>query len=118
MKKILSVLLIALLVLAVLSVTGVLLFHHFVADQITDKGGMMNPDYMDGTDDVYMQDGNHTDTTSQVEITFFNLLEKYKRTITIDPTTLTREETQSETSASQTGETATSEQTGDALLDW
>lgn len=60
MKKILSVLLIALLVLAVLSVTGVLLFRHFVADQITDKGGMMNPDYMDGTDDVYMQDGNHT----------------------------------------------------------
>lgn len=58
------------------------------------------------------------DTTSQVEITFFDLLEKYKRTITIDPTTLTREETQSETSASQTGETATSEQTGDALLDW
>ena len=60
MKKILSVLLIALLVLTVLSVTGVLLFRHFVADQITDKGGMMNPDYMDGTDDVYMQDGNHT----------------------------------------------------------
>lgn len=53
-----------------------------------------------------------------MEITFFDLLEKYKRTITIDPPTLTREETQSETSASQTGETATSEQTGDALLDW
>lgn len=52
------------------------------------------------------------DTASPVEITFFDLLEKYKRTITIDPTTLTREETQVETSAS------TTEATGDALLDW
>lgn len=44
MKKILTVLLIALLALTVLGVTGVLLFRHFVADQIMDKGGMMNPD--------------------------------------------------------------------------
>lgn len=60
MKKILTVLLIALLALTVLGVTGVLLFRHFVADQIMDKGGMMNPDYTDGTDDVYILDGDHT----------------------------------------------------------
>ena len=60
MKKVLSVLLIALLVLTVLSVTGVLLFRHFVADQITDKGGMMNPDYNDGTEPVPVLDGDHT----------------------------------------------------------
>lgn len=58
------------------------------------------------------------DTASPVEITFFDLLEKYKRTITIDPTMLTREETQPESSASQKRETATSELTGDTLLDW
>lgn len=60
MKKILSVLLIALLALTVLSVTGVLLFRHFVADQITDKGGMMNPDYNDGTEPVPVLDGDYT----------------------------------------------------------
>lgn len=60
MKKILMVFLIVLLALTVLGVTGVFLFRHFVADQIMDKGGMMNPDYMDGTDDVYMQDGDYT----------------------------------------------------------
>ena len=60
MKKILGVFLIALLALTVLGVTGVLLFRHFVADQIMDKGGMMNPDYMDGTDDVHILDGDHT----------------------------------------------------------
>ena len=46
MKKILSVFLIA---LTVLRVTGVL-----------DKGGMMNPDFVDGTDDVHILDGDHT----------------------------------------------------------
>ena len=60
MKKILSVLLIALLALTVMSVTGVLLFRHFVTDRVMDKGGMMNPDYTDEADDVYMQDGDHT----------------------------------------------------------
>ncbi len=60
MKRILTVLLIVLLALTGLCVTGVLLFHHFVADQIMDKGGMMNPDYTDGTDDVYMQDDGYT----------------------------------------------------------
>lgn len=60
MKKILSALLIALLALTVLSVTGVLLFRHFVADQIMDKGGMMNPDYNDGTEPVPVLDGDHT----------------------------------------------------------
>ena len=60
MKKILSVFLLALLALTVLSVTGVLLFRHFVADQIMDKGGMMNPDYKDGTETVPILDGDHT----------------------------------------------------------
>lgn len=60
MKKVLTVLLIVLLALTVLCVTGVLLFRHFVADQIMDKGGMMNPDYMDGTDAVPILDGDHT----------------------------------------------------------
>lgn len=49
MKKILSVFLLA---LAVLGVTGVLLFRHFVADRIMDKGGMMNPDDMEGTETI------------------------------------------------------------------
>ena len=43
-EKILSVFLIA---LTVLGVTGVLLFRYIVADQIMDKGGMMNPDFVD-----------------------------------------------------------------------
>ena len=60
MKRILSVFLIALLVLTVLGVTGVLLFRHFVADQIMDKGGMMNPDYMDETETTPILDGYHT----------------------------------------------------------
>ena len=47
------------------------------------------------------------DTTSQVEITFSDLLEKYKKTITIDPTTLTREEAQD-----STGEDEISQQEG------
>lgn len=46
--------------LALVTLTGMGLFKHFVTDQIMDKGGMMNPDYMDGTDDVYIQDGDHT----------------------------------------------------------
>ena len=57
MKKILSVFLIA---LTVLSVTGVLLFRHFVADQIMDKGGMMDPDDMDGTETIQILDGDYT----------------------------------------------------------
>ena len=60
MKKILSILLIALLALTVLGLTGVLLFRRFVADQIMDKGGMMNPDHMDGTDTASILDGDHT----------------------------------------------------------
>lgn len=59
MKKILNIFLIALLALTVLSVTGVLLFRHFVADRIMDKGGMINTDYMDGTDSVHILDGDH-----------------------------------------------------------
>ena len=43
-EKILSVFLIA---LTVLGVIGVLLFRYIVADQIMDKGGMMNPDFVD-----------------------------------------------------------------------
>lgn len=60
MKKILSVFLIALLALTVLSVIGVLLFRHFIASQIMDKGGMMNPDYIDETDTVSIPDGDYT----------------------------------------------------------
>lgn len=57
MKEILSVFLI---VLTALGVTGVLLFRHFVADQIMDKGGMMDPDDMDGTETILILDGDHT----------------------------------------------------------
>ena len=57
MKKVLSVFLLA---LTVLGVTGVPLFRHFVADQIMDKGGMMNPDYMDETETTPILDGYHT----------------------------------------------------------
>ena len=46
--------------LTLVTLTGVGLFKHFVTDQIMDKGGMMNPDYVDGTDDVHIQDGDHT----------------------------------------------------------
>lgn len=37
--------------------TGVLLYRHFVADQIMDKGGMMSPDYMDETETTPILDG-------------------------------------------------------------
>lgn len=60
MKNILIVLLIALLALTVLSVTGVLLFRHFVTDRIMDKDGMINPDYKDGTETAHILDGDHT----------------------------------------------------------
>ena len=46
--------------LTLVTLTGVGLFKHFVTDQIMDKGGMMNPDYVDGTDDVHILDGDHT----------------------------------------------------------
>lgn len=60
MEKILSVSLIALLALTVLGVTGVLLFRHFIADQIMDNGGTMNTDYMDGSETSHILDGDHT----------------------------------------------------------
>ena len=46
--------------LTLVTLTGVGLFKHFVTDQIMDKGGMMNPDYVDGTDDVHILDGDYT----------------------------------------------------------
>lgn len=55
-----------------------------------------------------------SDATNPIEVTFSDLFEKEGGTITIDPTTLTREETASESSTSKTGEATT----GDALLDW
>lgn len=58
MKKVLLVLLIVLLVLAILCAAGVFLFRHFVADQIMDKGGMENPDYV--PEDVQPLDGDYT----------------------------------------------------------
>ena len=60
MEKILSVSLIALLALTDLGVTGVLLFRHFIADQIMDNGGTMNTDYMDGSETPHILDGDHT----------------------------------------------------------
>ena len=58
------------------------------------------------------------DTENPVEVTFTDLLEKYKETITVDPTTLTREETQQGSSAAETDDPMTAALTGDALLDW
>lgn len=43
MKKVLRVILIVLLALAVLITAFVLLYRHFVANQIMDRGGMENP---------------------------------------------------------------------------
>ena len=65
------------------------------------------------------------DATSPVEVTFSDLFEKKGGTITIDPTTLTREQTQAAAPAVDSGEadssgeaTATAVLTGDPLLDW
>lgn len=60
MKKILTVLLIVLLALVALGVAGVFLLRHFVTNQIMDRGGMMNPDYIDEIDDSHILDGDHT----------------------------------------------------------
>lgn len=57
MERVLITFLIA---LTVSSVTGVILFRHFVADQIMDKDCMMNPDYMNGTETAHILDSNHT----------------------------------------------------------
>ena len=43
MKKVLRVILIVLLALAVLITAFVLLYRHFVVNQIMDRGGMENP---------------------------------------------------------------------------
>ena len=43
MKRVFSVILIILIVLTVLALAGLLLFRHFVTNQITDRGGMENP---------------------------------------------------------------------------
>lgn len=59
MKRVKSVLG-GLAALALVTLTGMALFKHFVTDQIMDKGGMMNPDYMNGTDDVHILDGDYT----------------------------------------------------------
>lgn len=60
MKKVVTVILIVLLALAILGAAGALLFRHFVTDMITDKGGMMNPDYADEADAGNIQDGDYT----------------------------------------------------------
>ena len=46
--------------LALATLTGMGLFKHFVIDQTMDKGGMMNPDFVDGTDNVHILDGDYT----------------------------------------------------------
>ena len=43
MKKVLRVVLIVLLLLAILAAACVLLYRHFVTNQIMDRGGMENP---------------------------------------------------------------------------
>ena len=48
------------LVVAGLLAGGGLLWKHFVIDGTMDKGGMINPDFVDGTDDVHILDGDHT----------------------------------------------------------
>ena len=58
------------------------------------------------------------DAENPVEVTFTDLLEKYEETITIDPTTLTREGAKPERSAAETDEPMTAAPTGDTLLDW
>ena len=58
------------------------------------------------------------DTTSPVEVRFSDLFDKKGGTITIDPTTLTREDPQPESSAPVAAEAGSDAPTGDALLDW
>lgn len=58
------------------------------------------------------------DTENPVEVTFTDLFEKYKGTITVDPTTLTREGAKPEPSSAETDAPMTSAPTGDTLLDW
>lgn len=64
MKKMLNMLLIVLPALAVLGVTGLLLFRHFVTDQIADWGGMENPDTV-GEEEQAL-DGEHTYAANEV----------------------------------------------------
>ena len=56
------------------------------------------------------------DTSSPVEVRFSDLFDKKGGTITIDPTTLKRAESKSETTSADADKTAAS--TGDPLLDW
>lgn len=58
------------------------------------------------------------DMTTPIEMKFSDLFEKKGGTITIDPATLARKETQPKAPTSQTGEPTTAASTGDALLDW
>lgn len=58
------------------------------------------------------------DATTPIEVKFSDMFDKKGGTITIDPVTLKRGETQPEMSDSQTGETAPAASTGDALLDF
>lgn len=64
MEKILIVLMIVLLALPFLGVTGVFLFRHFVTNQITDWGGMENPDV--GSEEEQMLDGNYTYVANEI----------------------------------------------------
>lgn len=48
------------LVVAGLLAGGGLLWKHFVIDGTMDKGGMISPDFVDGTDDVHILDGDYT----------------------------------------------------------
>lgn len=58
MKKIMLAILVVLLILAVLGVAGFLLYRHFVTNQITDWGGMENPDAV--SENEQLLDGGNT----------------------------------------------------------
>ena len=60
MSRRMKILGISALVVAGLLAGGGLLWKHFVIDGTMDKGGMINPDFVDGTDDVHILDGDHT----------------------------------------------------------
>lgn len=55
---------IVLLTLAAVGLTGAFLFRHFVTNQITDRGGMENPDA--GAEEEQILDGNHTYAANEI----------------------------------------------------
>ena len=61
MKKTLIAILIVILVLAVLTVAGLLAYRHFVTERIMDKGGLENPNNdPEDEEEIFMLDGDYT----------------------------------------------------------